>query len=981
MRPDIQEMQRRQEAQNRSQVSLDRRKSSFIPSNAVAESEALPLRNESDVPVPVHEVLITTTIPHIQESAPFSAAFPSSPEVVIPVTRIANPDPVPFQPYTSEIPESEYCARCSASSTSSWCNVPPVRSTCADIGDSYAAPTSLAGQETDARSLPLTAQFHVDTHPLRRSDFATDQVRHHPTAQCDRESYAPFRDAQYSLPDTNTHQTSQARGSTCIRHTPDSASSPELVARMTRISNADPVPFQPNTFADTGLEYYAPSASFSTSSGCDIPRARNSSADFGASNAFPISLTGQETHVRSWPLSSLSYFDTHPLRRSDVGTDPFGHNPVVAEVSPVPLTVAKGRLCTSYGTPYRAPAMGEADVEVGSVEHNPELGSHIFSPTVQPIERWQETHAYSAAPPKDCQGNSTPSLAISGSKTLPLGRVGSVKTVSEDRRSYFDECTMLDVHAHSAMHRSLPDNEPQNSRNESAVPEASQFYADSKPLVECLAHAKTLRGPSECNTLLMRNSSAIYEVSNAVPTLSPGKDTLARPLFAPSSSNIDTDWSRNVYVTTDQLHHIPTAQRGRESHASLATISTLSEHVTHGTRNASTVPDPFQPFRNITFGMKYYARSAAIVNSSNCNSPTATKPGVDSGPSSTLPTRSTLFFAPETLPRPLVMSLSSKDEMQWSQGSGFAANHSNQNYLPQADRESHTQPYDTCHPLSDVDNHESRRAHRQLHKCKFCQKVFADLDQLNQHMQVHSDDCQFHRDDSSQTFSCMLSNSMVRDEDIASSKQPDSKDSQLAQEFEPAYIPQFGSKSYRSSNVPISSTSIQESTTSATSVNLETRWQFDASSESSLTSSDMKILESNVCQNVVQRSHNPTNNNIVCDGGERRYICKTCNKSFSRQDYLVAHNRTHTCERPYSCTICNKAFSQQSTLVQHIRTHTGERPYSCTTCNKAFSQISTIVRHIRTHTGERPYKCDQCEMAFICAGHRAKHIRAKHPGQ
>ena len=395
--------------------------------------------------------------------------------------------------------------------------------------------------------MPLTAPFHFDTHPLRRSDFATDQVRHHPTAQSDGESYAPFHDAQYSLPDPSAHQTSQARSSTCIRHTPDSTSSPELVARMTRIANADPVPFQPKTFAGTGLEYYAPSASFSTSSGCDILRARNSSADFGASDAFPNSLTGQETHVRSLPLSSLSYFDTHPIRRSDVGTDPFRPNPVVSEVSPVPLTDAEGRLCTSCVTPYRAPVMGEADVRFGNVEHNPELGSHIIlSPTLQPIERWQETHAYSSIRPKDCQGNSTPSLAISGSKPLPPGTVGNVKIDSEDHRSYFDECTLLDVHAHSAMHRSLPDNKPQNSRNESAVPISS-----------------------------------------------PGKDTHARPLFPPSPSNIDTDWSRNLYTATDQLHHIPTAQPGRESHASLATTSTLSEYVPHGTRYASTVPDPF----------------------------------------------------------------------------------------------------------------------------------------------------------------------------------------------------------------------------------------------------------------------------------------------------------------------------------------------------------------------------------------------------
>ena len=308
--------------------------------------------------------------------------------------------------------------------------------------------------------------------------------------------------------------------------------------------------------------------------------------------------------------------------------------------------------------------------------------------------------------------------------------------------------------------------------------------------------------------------------------------------------------------------------------------------------------------------------------------------------------------------------------------------------------------------------------------------------QRRQAAENHCNDHDFHLDDSSQTYSCMPPNSMVRNEDMASSNQPDSKDSQLAPEFEPAYIPQFGLKSYRSSNVLIISTSLQESTTSATSVNLKARCEFGASSESSLTSLDIDILESNVCQKVVQRSHSPTNNNIACDTGDRRYICKTCNKSFSRQDHLVAHNRTHTGERPYSCTTCNKAlqqcnlvkhirthtgersfscqtcdksfsvqdhlvvhirthtgqrpyscttcnkaFSEQATLVRHIRTHTDERPYSCTDCNKEFCQLTDLTRHIRTHTGKRPYKCDQCEMAFIHASDRARHIRAKHPGQ
>ena len=60
-------------------------------------------------------------------------------------------------------------------------------------------------------------------------------------------------------------------------------------------------------------------------------------------------------------------------------------------------------------------------------------------------------------------------------------------------------------------------------------------------------------------------------------------------------------------------------------------------------------------------------------------------------------------------------------------------------------------------------------------------------------------------------------------------------------------------------------------------------------------------------------------------------------------------------EKPYSCTQCIKSFSRDELLKQHMRTHTGEKPYTCTQCTKSFSQDADLKLHMRTHTGEKPY--------------------------
>ncbi|XP_056229411.1 hypermethylated in cancer 1 protein isoform X3 [Seriola aureovittata] len=118
----------------------------------------------------------------------------------------------------------------------------------------------------------------------------------------------------------------------------------------------------------------------------------------------------------------------------------------------------------------------------------------------------------------------------------------------------------------------------------------------------------------------------------------------------------------------------------------------------------------------------------------------------------------------------------------------------------------------------------------------------------------------------------------------------------------------------------------------------------------------------------------------------RPYPCSICGKKFTQRGTMTRHMRSHLGLKPFACDSCGMRFTRQYRLTEHMRIHSGEKPYECQVCGGKFAQQRNLISHMKMHssggtagglTTDGKLKLDFSEGIYPLSKYTAEHLGLK----
>jgi KRAB domain-containing zinc finger protein len=177
------------------------------------------------------------------------------------------------------------------------------------------------------------------------------------------------------------------------------------------------------------------------------------------------------------------------------------------------------------------------------------------------------------------------------------------------------------------------------------------------------------------------------------------------------------------------------------------------------------------------------------------------------------------------------------------------------------------------------------------------------------------------------------------------------------------------------------------------------------------TESDSKPFECPVCYLSVRFKSNfvkhmkthKENSPKLKVSEENRLNCDHCEKSFSTDNKLRDHKKSHL-PMQFTCNLCGKGFRRAVDLEGHLNAHIGLKPFNllpnesndsqklfeCPVCYVTISLKSNFKRHLKNHEEkkqelkvviENKFKCNQCDKTWPSEKKLKEHHESHQPMQ